>query len=611
MAKTLQQTLADYQANALQNRARWDAGERDGLPLPENSSDYSDGIPLFDNAYAKNRWLHDNGFVVLDKNDIANMANPRFSNMAGRPVIDQMVALYGPKARNWTVTPDGSGGLIFDTGTGQNIDTLATGTYDLAAGTVGGNNGGGFFNNLAGMVTDTGLPFLASMAAGGAGGALTAGGAALSNLGGMTGNDALKYGGMLVGGASKLGGFGGSVGGDGAFLGGYEDMAPVPTNVASNVVDPTYGVNLRPDPYQGLGYSQADIEALKNGTYSGPEQAGGGGTPVFPSTQAVDYGMTPTGTPAGGLTPTGGGLGLTQTAAGGAAITGGLAGAAGSTAVPDTVAGEAGASIGGITGAGTSVFDTFLDKLSNNPVQTAIKAAQVVSGIASGVNAMNAPISPTDAQKMADPFASSRQQYIDKLNALMANPSLAMSQPGYQFALQQGMQGLNRNLSKSGMGTSTPGFPGTPASGAAGIAQQKYGQNFALKSYDDYVNQLSALSGATQRPSAGSDAFITAQKAASDAANSGWKSVAQASGGLLDLFGSKSPQTGSTVTAPPVGGGAAAGGNFSPASWNTAPNWYLGGPSTTVDGNTTIPDYTNYGDPGGGINYNDYNMFGP
>jgi len=420
---------------------------------------------------------------------------------------------------------------------------------------------------------------------------------------------------MLVAGASKLGGFGGSVGGDGAFLGGYEDMAPVPTNVASNVVDPTYGVNLRPDPYQGLGYSQADIEALKNGTYSGPEQAGGGGgTPVFPSTQAVDYGMTPTGTPAGGLTPTGGGLGLTQTAAGGAAITGGLAGAAGSTSVPGTMAPASGASVGGITGAGTSVFDTFLDNLSKNPVQTAIKAAQVVSGIASGVNAMNAPISPTDAQRMADPFASSRQQYIDKLNALMANPSLAMSQPGYQFALQQGMQGLRRNLSKSGMSTSTPGFPGTPASGAAGIAQQTYGQNFALKSYNDYVNQLSGLAGATQRPSAGSDAFISAQKAAADAANSGWKSISQATGGLLDLFGGKSPQTGSTTNAPPVGGGAAAGGttsggsgNFSPANWNN-PNWYLN-PSPPQD--ITIPSNFDNSDPGGPVDYRDYSMLWP
>ena len=364
--------------------------------------------------------------------------------------------------------------------------------------------------------------------------------------------------------------------------------------------DPAYGVNPRPgasgDPYQGLNYSEADIEALNNGTYSGPEQQ-----PVnaFPDTQPINYGMTPTGTPAGGLTPTGGGVGLTQTAPSGAAITGGIAG------------GVSTPSVGGIEGSGTSVFDTFLDNLSKNPVQTAIKAAQIVSGIASGVNAMNAPISPTDAQKMADPFASSRQQYIDKLNALMSNPSLVMSQPGYQFALQQGMQGLNRNLSKSGMSTSTPGFPGTPASGAAGIAQQTYGQNFALKSYNDYVNQLSGLSGATQRPSAGSDAFMSAQKAASEAANSGWKSIDQAVGGLSTLFG-KSPQAGSTVPTPPVGGGAAAGGttvgggNFSPATWND-PNWFLNpAPSGYVD--TPTYDYTN---PGTDINYSDYSMYGP
>lgn len=233
------------------------------------------------------------------------------------------------------------------------------------------------------------------------------------------------------------------------------------------------------------------------------------------------------------------------------------------------------------TGGSTNVFDTFLNKLNGSSVQTAIKAAQVLAGVASGVRGVTGSnnISPTAAQNMADPFASSRQTYIDKLNALMANPSLTMSQPGYQFALQQGMQGLHRNLSRSGMSTATPGFPGTPASGAAGIAQQVYGQNFALKSYNDYVNQLSALSGATQRPSAGSDAYLNAQKAASDAANAGWKSIGQATGGLLDLFSGKSPQSGSSTNAPAVGGGATAGAgggfnlnsmnpNYSSVDWN-------------------------------------------
>lgn len=363
------------------------------------------------------------------------------------------------------------------------------------------------------------------------------------------------------------------------------------TAVGAATGNPTLGMvaNLAYGAYNGGAFSGGDGGDLSGNSLV--DSSGGGGDSnivtigegssgnvpegvgQFSSTQPVNYGMTPTGTPPGGLTPTGGGVGFTQTAPSGAAITGGVAGAAGSAAVPGIVATGANAAIGGITGSGTSVFDTFLDKLSNNPIQTAIKAAQVVSGITSGVNAMNAPMSPTAAQRMADPFASSRQQYIDKLNALMANPSLVMSQPGYQFALQQGMQGLNRNLSKSGMGTSTPGFPGTFASGAAGIAQQMYGQNYALKSYDNYVNQLSGLSGATQKPSVGFDAFMGAQKAASDAANSGWKSIAQAAGGLATLF-DRSPQTGSTTNAPPVGGGAAAGGNFSPAIWNN-PNWFL------------------------------------
>ncbi|CAB4210266.1 hypothetical protein UFOVP1429_1, partial [uncultured Caudovirales phage] len=165
-------------------------------------------------------------------------------------------------------------------------------------------------------------------------------------------------------------------------------------------------------------------------------------------------------------------------------------------------------------------------------------------------------------------------QYINQLNAVMANPSLTMSQPGYQFQFQEGLQGLNRNLAKRGMGTGTPGQPGVPAAGGAGMAQQRYGQQYAQTSYNDYVNQLAGLAGAKQNPSAGATAGLNAQEQAQKQAQKGWGALGESAGALSTLFGG--PQTGkvqTTGTTSPVGGysgwGSADMGSQDIPSWNT------------------------------------------
>ena len=289
-------------------------------------------------------------------------------------------------------------------------------------------------------------------------------------------------------------------------------------------------------------------------------QVGGYSTNV-PSTDFSLGGTGPGYTGAGG-SPTG--VGLEATTAGGGALTTGVAGAAGTTAAPGTIA-TAGAELGGLSGS-TGVFDQFINYVSNltpssaaNDIKSASDLAKLgssVVGIGSGINSIvNPGISPTAAQNMTDPFASSRQQYIDQLNAVMANPSLTMSQPGYQFQYQQGLQGLDRSLAQRGMGTSTPGQPGTPASGGAGIAQQKYGQEYALSSYNNYVNRLAGLAGATQQPAQGGQAALTAQQAAQKQAQAGWGALTQGAGTLSTYFGG--PQTGGTQTTgmtSPVGG---------------------------------------------------------
>jgi hypothetical protein len=208
----------------------------------------------------------------------------------------------------------------------------------------------------------------------------------------------------------------------------------------------------------------------------------------------------------------------------------------------DSVAGATAAGVTPVTASG-GVFDNFLNYVSGitpssaasglNTVSNLLKTGSALTGIGSGINSiMNPGMSPTQAQNTADPFASSRQQYINQLNAVMANPSLTMSQPGYQFQYQQGLQGLNRKLAKSGMSTDTPGQPGVPASGAAGIAQQAYGQQYALGSYNDYVKQLSGLAGAGQLPGVGGQAALTAQTAAQKQAQTGWDAVGQGVGAL-------------------------------------------------------------------------------
>ena len=255
----------------------------------------------------------------------------------------------------------------------------------------------------------------------------------------------------------------------------------------------------------------------------------------------------------GGTAAVGGAAGATGTGATGAAVTDAAVGAGGATTGTSgmgaaTAAGAAGTAAAG-TAAGGGVFDTFMDSLSTG--SNILKTGAALASIGSGIDSIiNSGISPTEAQNISDPFASSREKYITQLNALMANPSLTMSQPGYQFQYQQGLQALNRNLAKRGMGTDTPGQFGVPAAGAAGIAQQQYGQKYALGSYSDYVNQLAGLAGATQKPSVGGEAALNAQKYAQAEAQRGFSAVGTGAGTLSTLFNNSQTRRSPPYTTP-------------------------------------------------------------
>lgn len=172
-------------------------------------------------------------------------------------------------------------------------------------------------------------------------------------------------------------------------------------------------------------------------------------------------------------------------------------------------------------GAG-SLLGSFMDSVSSNPIMKALQAGQGIAGIVSGMTSTQGMISPEQARAMADPFASSRQQYIDQLNALMANPSLTTSTPGYQFNLQQGLAGIEAKQAKSGVSRT----------GAGDIAVQQYGQQQAMSSFDQQVKNLSGLSGAGVSPAQGATAALTAQGQQVDQRNAGWKAIGQGIGGL-------------------------------------------------------------------------------
>lgn len=224
-----------------------------------------------------------------------------------------------------------------------------------------------------------------------------------------------------------------------------------------------------------------------------------------------------------------------------------------------------------------SVFDKFLNGILDNPIRSALSAGQILSGISTANRAM----SPQQAQAMADPFSPYRQQYINQLNAVMANPALAMSQPGYQFQRQQGEQAIDRKLAARGMGSYTPDGRGS-ASGGADIARMKYGQEYALGSYNNYVKQLSELAGATQAPGVGGQAALTAQTAAARAATEGWGAINQGIGTadkIMQLAPSGNPNNSGWST--PAISGAGAGESIMASGYGAnlaASNPWSGGP---------------------------------
>jgi len=158
-----------------------------------------------------------------------------------------------------------------------------------------------------------------------------------------------------------------------------------------------------------------------------------------------------------------------------------------------------------------------------------------------------------------DPYGQYRGQAASQLNQLMNNPSLAMSQPGYQQQLQAGQEQSQRGAAATGM----------LQSGAEAAALQSQGQNTFASYYNSQLANLMQLSGASQSPAA---AGLAQQQAATAAQNRMLQGAGTAMSGLSTLGGlfntpSSDPYGGNFgSTSPYVMGGGLTPGYSNPYS---------------------------------------------
>ena len=164
-----------------------------------------------------------------------------------------------------------------------------------------------------------------------------------------------------------------------------------------------------------------------------------------------------------------------------------------------------------------------------NAAKTAQSAGSVLSGIA-GLGSKPLPtIAPTTAQVQADPWSRYRSGYGDMLNALMLNPALTMTTPGYQFQLQQGLNAMQAGQAARGQ----------TQSGGALAAQQVYGQNYAMNAFNNLANMYAGMGGAGQSGTSGIQSLLSAQQqqnaAIQQAQNAQMANLGTIAGGLNTL----------------------------------------------------------------------------
>jgi hypothetical protein len=159
--------------------------------------------------------------------------------------------------------------------------------------------------------------------------------------------------------------------------------------------------------------------------------------------------------------------------------------------IASNLAGDYGTNMTGVPASqGTSLGDI---------LKTAQSGAGIIGGLAKmagGVGSVVAGQQAGQYAKQADPFAQYRSGYAAQLSNLLSNPQTVTTTPGYQFNLAQGLQGMQAQQAAQGR----------LVSGGALIQGQQYGQQLASQGYQQQLQNLAALSGATQSPATGAAA---------------------------------------------------------------------------------------------------------
>lgn len=127
-----------------------------------------------------------------------------------------------------------------------------------------------------------------------------------------------------------------------------------------------------------------------------------------------------------------------------------------------------GANIGGPLGA---AFGSKKEAKGYKSAQETMKQLQAQAGV---------------TRDIIDPGNKYRASYADQLNNILTGKQSIQTDPGYQFAYQQGQQGVERAAAARGMGTS----------GNVMAALQQRGQDVANQQYGAIIDRLTNLAGA-------------------------------------------------------------------------------------------------------------------
>lgn len=171
----------------------------------------------------------------------------------------------------------------------------------------------------------------------------------------------------------------------------------------------------------------------------------------------------------------------------------------------DTSGWDAAAAAGGVQG-GTGIADQSNNGLDINQILATLAKGGGASGtggssllqtllsLGSGIYGLSQANSLQNLGKTAiaqsDPFGSQRPQYQQQLASLMANPSSALSDPGYTAARDQGLQAVSRTMAGQGY----------LGSGNEAIALDQYGTSFANNYITQQEQLLSQLAGSNIAP---------------------------------------------------------------------------------------------------------------